>query len=44
MNLGATPQLECWNNGNSGILGYGKMVKWVIGKIHINREVQDVNK
>jgi hypothetical protein len=33
--------LEEWN---SGILGYGKMVKWVIGKIHIDREVQDVNK
>jgi hypothetical protein len=33
--------LECWN---SGILGYGKMVKWVIGKIHTDREVQDVKK
>jgi hypothetical protein len=29
---------------NSGILGYGKMVKWVIGKIHIDWEVHHINK
>jgi hypothetical protein len=28
----------------SGILGYGKMVNWVIGKIHTDKEVQDVKK
>jgi len=42
--------LEKWNDG---ILGYGKMVKWVtcrepqgrpIGKTHIDMEVQDVYK
>jgi len=30
--------LEYWNDG---ILGYGKMVKWVIDIIHIDREVLD---
>jgi hypothetical protein len=33
--------LEYWN---TGILGYGEMVKWVIGKTYIDREVQGVSK
>jgi hypothetical protein len=31
--------MEYWNDG---ILGYGEMVKWVIGKIHTDKEVHDV--
>jgi hypothetical protein len=34
---GGTGILEYWNDG---MVCYGEMVKWVIGKIHIDREVQ----
>jgi hypothetical protein len=30
-----------WNNG---MMGFGKMEKWVICKIHIAQEIQDVYK
>jgi hypothetical protein len=33
--------LDYWN---TGMLGYGKMVNWVIDKIHIYREVQDIDR
>ena len=35
-NLGASPQLECWNNG---IMGFGQMGQRLIGKIPIDSEV-----
>jgi len=34
MNLGASPQPECWNNG---IMGFGKMGQWFIVKISLDR-------
>jgi len=35
-NLGASPQLECWNNG---IMGFGQMGQRLIGKIPIDGKV-----
>jgi hypothetical protein len=32
LNLGASPQLECWN---TGIMGFGELTEWVIGKIKL---------
>ena len=29
---------------NNGMMGYEEMVKWGIGKIHIDKEVQDIYK
>jgi len=32
--------LEYWNNG---IMGFGKMETWIIDKIHLDREVKNID-
>jgi hypothetical protein len=34
MNLGASPQLECWN---VGIMGFGELTEWVIVKTKLTK-------
>jgi len=33
--------MEYWNDG---VTGYGEMIRWVIGKINIDKEVHDLFK
>jgi hypothetical protein len=41
MNLGASPQLEYWNDG---IMGSEKMEKWDVEENCLDREVDILNK